>query len=68
MWNSGLYYKHIKKVNDASRVISEWRHNLEHHPGGINYDPKGTIYDVYGIGVTYDGCQWQTATLKINKN
>jgi hypothetical protein len=28
---SGLYYKNITVVNDASRVISGWCHNLEHH-------------------------------------
>ena len=26
-----LYYKNIMMINDASRVISEWRNNLEHH-------------------------------------
>ncbi len=26
---SGLYYKNITIVNDASRVICEWHHNLE---------------------------------------
>jgi len=26
----GLYYKNVMKVNDAYRVISEWRHNLVH--------------------------------------
>jgi hypothetical protein len=27
----GLYYKNIMIVNDAAKVISEGRHNLEHH-------------------------------------
>ncbi len=29
----GLYYKNIMIVNDSDtiRVITEWRHNLEHH-------------------------------------
>jgi len=40
---SGLYYKIIMMVNDASSVISEWRHNLEHHSEVINYDPRGII-------------------------
>ncbi len=29
--NGGLYFKHIAIINDASRVISEWRHTLEGH-------------------------------------
>ncbi len=31
-----LYYKHITIANDASSVVSEWRHNLEHHTRVIN--------------------------------
>ncbi len=31
MMASGLYYKNITIVNDASRVICERRHNFEHH-------------------------------------
>ncbi len=29
--SSGLYYKNIMIVNDASTVVSDWCHNLEHH-------------------------------------
>jgi len=29
--SSGLYYKNITIVIDASKVASEWRHYLEHH-------------------------------------
>jgi hypothetical protein len=40
----GLYYKHITIANDASRVISEWGHNLERHSRVVNYDLRGVIY------------------------
>ncbi len=39
-----LYYKHITMVNDVSRVISKWCHNLEHHSRVINYNPRGINY------------------------
>ncbi len=41
---SGLYFKHVTIVNDASRVISECCHNLEHHSRVFDYDPRGAIY------------------------
>ncbi len=40
----GLYHKHITIVNDASRVIGEWCHHLEHHCRVVNYDPRDVIY------------------------
>ncbi len=40
----GLYYKHVTFVNDVSRVISELRHNLEHHCRVVHYHPRGIIY------------------------
>ncbi len=33
------YFKHITIVNDTSRVVCEWCHNLEHY-SFINYNPK----------------------------
>ncbi len=39
----GLCYKHITIVNDASRVVREWRHNLERHSRVVNYNPRGLI-------------------------
>ncbi len=29
--DSGLYEKSIAVINDASRVVSEWHHNLDYH-------------------------------------
>jgi len=47
-------------VNDAFRVISEWRHNLEHRSRVVNYNLRAAfslINDVYGTGFTYGDCQ-----------
>jgi hypothetical protein len=44
-------------VNDAFRVISEWRHNLEHHSElsiTILELPFTLIYGVYSTDFTYD--------------
>jgi len=51
------YYIHILMVTDAYRVISEWCHNLEWNSIVISYNLRGTIYYVYGTGVTYDNSQ-----------
>ncbi len=40
----GLYCKHTMIINDASRVVSEWCHNLECRSWVINYYPIETIY------------------------
>jgi hypothetical protein len=37
--SNGLCYKHFMIVNNASRVVSEWSHNLECHSRVINHDP-----------------------------
>jgi hypothetical protein len=49
---SGVNYKHITIVNDGSRVISEWRHNLEHHLSILHLDVSFTlIFNVYSSGM-----------------
>jgi hypothetical protein len=56
----GFYYKHIAFINDVSRVIGEWRHNLERHTSVVNYATRGVIapiYNVYSTDVTYDDHQ-----------
>jgi hypothetical protein len=45
---SGLYYKHITIVNDASRVAIIWSATL---PSFL------LINDLYGTGITYDDHQ-----------
>ncbi len=50
----GLYYKHFTIVNDTSRVVTEWCHDLEHNSRVISYVPffeasLSLVYDVYGI-------------------
>ncbi len=41
---TSLYYEHIMTIiNDASRVFSEWCHNLECHSRVVKYDPRGII-------------------------
>ncbi len=40
----GLHYEHITLINDATKVICDWCHNLEHHSRVINYDPRCIIY------------------------
>ncbi len=50
--NCGLYYKNITIINDASRVVSERCHNLEHHSRVFTLN-----CDDYSIGVTYDNHQ-----------
>jgi len=42
--NCGLYYKNIIIINDASRVVSERCHNLEHHSRVVNINPRDIIY------------------------
>jgi len=42
--SSGLYYKHFKMINDASRVVSELCHYFEHYSRVVNYNPRGAIY------------------------
>ncbi len=40
----GLDYKQITTLNDASRVISEWHDNLEHHSRVVNWSLRSVIY------------------------
>ncbi len=56
----GLYYKHITIVNDASRIIIEWCHNLEHHSRVINYNLRGIIYTQLWC-LKYRHCLWQSS-------
>ncbi len=55
--SSGLYYKNIMIVNDASRVISEWCHNLKHHLRSSIMLPEQSIMlldNINSTGVTHD--------------
>jgi hypothetical protein len=45
----GMYCKHITIINDASRVTSEWCHNLEHHSKVVNYGPG--VYHLHSFMV-----------------
>ncbi len=38
------FYHNTMMVNEASRVISEGRNNLECHSGVFNYDSRDIIY------------------------
>jgi hypothetical protein len=55
------YYElYLTIINDASRFISEWWHNLEHYSIDTKYDPKGIIvliYDVYYTCIAYHELQ-----------
>jgi hypothetical protein len=61
---SGLHYKNITVVNDASRVISEWCHNLEHHSQSSITLLESSIMllelsvmlleSIYSTGITHD--------------
>ncbi len=58
--SGGLYYKNVMVVTDASRVVSEWHHNLEQGSRVVNNDPWGIIYThlcCYSTGVTFDDRQ-----------
>ncbi len=44
VWTSGIYYKHITIINDASRVVNEGCHNLELQCRVVNVDLGGVIY------------------------
>jgi hypothetical protein len=48
-------------VNDASKVVSEWCHNLEHHAAVINYDPRWIIYTPLQC-LSYRHHLWQSST------
>ncbi len=53
----GLSYKIIKIINDASKVMSEWRHNLEHHlrlPIMLQESSITSSENIYSTGVTYE--------------
>ncbi len=60
----GLYYKNILIINDAARVISEWRHNLEHHlRSSITFLESSIMLlelsimlldNMYSTGITHD--------------
>ncbi len=58
----GLYYKNIMIVNDASRIISEWCHNMEHllqssimHPCVVIYAPRVSCQTV--VEQLLDSCR-----------
>jgi hypothetical protein len=63
---SGLYYENIMIINDASRVVSEWHHCMEHHlQSSITIIDASVMLlessimlleNIYKIGVTYDNC------------
>ncbi len=48
----GLYYKDVMIVNGTLRVVSEWRHNFEHHSKVVNYAPRRTISDVFRVAAS----------------
>jgi hypothetical protein len=61
-----LYYKHIKIINDALRVISKWRSKLWHHSDDHNifmiYAPRVINYarkNIYSTGTNHDNYQWR---------
>jgi hypothetical protein len=56
-------------VNDASRVVSEGCHNLEHHSRVVKYGRRGVIYnqEVYSTDITYGEHQWNSALKKFKQ-
>ncbi len=62
---SGLYYKNITIVNDSTRLVSEWRTQIEASLTVINYTPRVVNYAPrvmnhapreHSTGVTHDDC------------
>ncbi len=61
---NGLHYKNITIVNDNSRVVSKWWHNLEHHSCSSIVLSELSIMlpelsimlleNIYSIGITHD--------------